>query len=58
MAQQQSLFNAQLVNYLRTVEQRLQGQSMDIAENSDELTFLAQYLAGVEETDSQEDTDG
>jgi GT2 family glycosyltransferase len=58
MAQQQSLFNAQLVHYLRTVEQRLQGQSMDIAENIDELTILAQSLAGVEETESQEDTDG
>ena len=58
MVQQQSLFNAQLVNYLRTVEQRLQGQSMDIAENIDELTTMAQYLAGVEENDRQEDTDG
>ena len=58
MAQQQSLFNAQLVNYLRTVEQRLQGQSMDIAENIDELTILAQYLSGVKDSDSQEDTDG
>ena len=56
IAQQQSLFNAQLVNYLRTVEERLQGHSLDLAENIDELTILAKYLARGEETDSRRDS--
>jgi GT2 family glycosyltransferase len=58
MVQQQSLFNAQLINYLRTVEQRLQGQSMDIAENIDELTTVAEYLSRTEVTADRGDSNG
>ncbi len=60
MAHQQSVFNAQLVNYLQTMEQtmeqRLQRQALDIAENVRELTTLAEAMARAERIDSREDT--
>jgi GT2 family glycosyltransferase len=58
LTQQQSQFNAQLVNYLRSVEQRLQGQSRDVAENIGELTAIAEYLVRAEETDSRSESNG
>jgi hypothetical protein len=42
---QQTLFNAQLVSYLRNLEHRYQGQSQDVAENIRELGALAERLA-------------
>jgi hypothetical protein len=42
---QQSQFNAHLVRYLDNLEQRLQGQSRDVAENVRELTQVAERLA-------------
>jgi GT2 family glycosyltransferase len=53
IAHQQSVFNAQLIDYLESVEQRLQMQSGCIAANLGELTALAEYLARKEEGDSQ-----
>lgn len=55
LIQQQSLFNAQVVSYLHSLEQRLQGQSRDVAENIRELTALAQRLA---ELDTPADDQG
>lgn len=41
---QQSLFNTQLVSYLYHLEQHLQGQSRDMAENIREVTVLSERL--------------
>ena len=52
MAQQQSVFNAQVVSYLQAQEQLLQGQFRDVAENIRELTALAEHLARLEGSDA------
>ena len=43
--QQQSVFNAQVVSYLHSLEHRSQGEPRDVAENIRELTALAERLA-------------
>jgi hypothetical protein len=55
IAHQQSVFNAHLVSYLRSVEQRLQTHSWNVAANIGELTTLAAYLVRTEESDNQGD---
>ncbi len=51
IAQQQSVFNSQLVSYLQSVERRLQSHSWNVAANIGELTALAENLGRTKEID-------
>jgi hypothetical protein len=55
---QQSVFNAHLLGYLQLLERRLQGQSLDVAENIRELTTLAEQLASVQKPENQRGSGG